>query len=111
MTAINPALNTSALPEEGARWSASAGINGPGLRRYHTAASEDSLAKEIGVLTCSVPSSPPRSPQILGHLVAQVLNGLRELAGAITSGNLTSITFGYSGHDHSSLTRRSANGL
>lgn len=38
-----------------------------------------------------------------GHLPAyftpQVINGLRELAGAINSGNLTSITFGYSGND------------
>jgi len=29
----------------------------------------------------------------------QVINGLRELAGGLTAGNLTSITFGYSGHD------------
>lgn len=33
------------------------------------------------------------------YFTPQVINGLRELAGAITSGNLTSITFGYSGND------------
>jgi hypothetical protein len=33
------------------------------------------------------------------YFTPQVINGLRELAGGITAGNLTSITFGYSGHD------------
>ncbi len=33
------------------------------------------------------------------YFTPQVINGLRELAGGITSGNLTSITFGRSGHD------------
>lgn len=33
------------------------------------------------------------------YFTPQVINGLRELAGAITFGNLTSITFGYSGRD------------
>jgi hypothetical protein len=33
------------------------------------------------------------------YFTPQVINGLRELAGGITSGNLTSITFSYSGGD------------
>jgi hypothetical protein len=33
------------------------------------------------------------------HFTPQVINGLRELAGGITAGNLTSITFDRSGHD------------
>ncbi len=33
------------------------------------------------------------------YFTPQVINGLRELAGGITAGNLTSITFGHSGRD------------
>jgi hypothetical protein len=39
-----------------------------------------------------------RAGNLPSHFTPQVVNGLRELAGGITVGNLTSITFGYSGH-------------
>lgn len=50
-------------------------------------------ALEDGIAVVRTGGIPP------SYFTPQVINGLRELAGGITSGNLTSITFGRSGHD------------